>query len=99
MSRRSHGWSGRTVTDARRYWTFRIHEAAKAGEPLACYLCANPVLPTDAWVVEHVVPRSVGGPVRQRTNQWVSHARCSSQSGAAMTNAAKTVDKQRLWTW
>lgn len=87
------------VTDARRYWTFRIHEAAKAGEPLACYRCAQPVMPTDEWDVDHVVGRNDGGRVRDTNNQWPSHSRCNRADGAAITNAMKAKDRQRLWSW
>lgn len=91
-------WAGRTVATARKHWKPRL--------PLPCFLCGLPVLPTQAWVVEHIVPRSLGGSLTNVSNQWVSHRKCSDRSGgrmgAAKTNNRKTrirQEDQRLRPW
>lgn len=84
----TQAWTGRVVTAARAYWRPRL--------PLPCYWCGRPVLPTQAWVVEHKVPRSQGGSVTDRANQWVSHRRpCSDHSGAVMGAAITNARKAR----
>jgi 5-methylcytosine-specific restriction endonuclease McrA len=72
----SNVWSGNTVRSARAHWAQRL--------PLPCHLCPGMVTPDQAWVVEHMVPRSQGGDPLDRTNQWVSHRSCSDRSGGAL---------------
>lgn len=84
-------WAGRPVTTARAYWAPRL--------PLPCYLCGRPVTSTMKWVVEHVIPRALGGHATHRSNQWVSHRACSDrsggQAGAPRTNATKPTVRAR----
>lgn len=82
------GWSGRKVTTARAYWRARL--------PLPCYRCRLPVLASQAWHVEHVVDRALGG-AHGVENQWVSHQHCNTSAGgkrgAAITNARREPEK------
>lgn len=87
-------WAGNTVRTARNNWRPRL--------PLPCWLCGTPVLPTHAWVVEHITPRSTGGHTTDPRNQWVSHRTCSDrqggQLGSAKTNAQRRHDNDtRAW--
>lgn len=80
-------WAGRPVTKARAHWKARL--------PLPCYLCGGVVDGSRAWVVEHVIPRHLGG-TDNVSNQWVSHRTCSDRSGgqhgARLTNARRETD-------
>lgn len=94
----SKAWSGAVVAKARAGWKSRL--------PLPCWLCKRPVTGLEAWVVEHIVPRSLGGDALGVSNQWVSHRSCSDkqggQMGAAKTNARKSsnrIEDQRLRPW
>ena len=81
-------WAGRVVTSARAKWKPRL--------PLPCFQCGGPVLPEQAWVVEHIVPRSMGGSLTDPSNQWVSHRTCSDKSGGRMTAARQNANKTRI---
>ncbi|WP_157602034.1 HNH endonuclease [Promicromonospora kroppenstedtii] len=88
-------WSGRVVTSARAHWRTRL--------PQPCYLCGKPVLPTQRWVVEHMVPRSQGGSLTARSNQWVSHRTCSDSSGGQLAQskrkANEAADRREFRDW
>jgi 5-methylcytosine-specific restriction endonuclease McrA len=99
MSRRHAGWTGRVVTEARRYWAYRIASAQARGEPLPCYQCSLPVTTDSAWDVEHITPRADGGLVRDLRNQWVSHSTCNRRAGQAQTTAIRARKTARLWRW
>ena len=81
-------WAGRNVTSARAKWKPRL--------PLPCFLCGLPVLPEHRWVVEHIVPRSMGGSLTDPSNQWVSHRTCSDKSGGRMAAARQNANKTRI---
>lgn len=74
-------WSGHTVSKARAHWKARL--------PLPCHLCPGTVDGTRPWVVEHIVPRSLGGDTTDPSNQWVSHRTCSDKSGAKVRTARR----------
>jgi 5-methylcytosine-specific restriction endonuclease McrA len=48
------------------------------------------------WVVEHVMPRALGGHPTQRSNQWVSHRTCSDRSGGQAGAARAPTTTVRL---
>lgn len=81
-------WAGSTVRAARSHWSARL--------PLPCALCGRPVTRDSAWVVEHVQPRSQGGDNTSRSNQWVSHRRCSDRSGGQMAARITNVRRSAL---
>ena len=101
MSRRSHGWSGQTVHDARLYWKQRIALAARTGAPILCYRCGGAVLPEDEWDVDHKVERSMGGS-NHLSNQHPSHSKCNRGAGATMGNQARKAAAAKVrgpWRW
>lgn len=92
----SKKWSGANVTKARAHWKKKL--------PLRCYLgCGGIVDGREAWVVEHIIPRSQGGDTLGVSNQWVSHRKCSDRQGgqmsAARLNAKRTVPVSNPWPW
>ena len=100
MSRRHGGWTGRTVTEARRQWAVRIARAVAAGQPLRCHRCGEPVtLNGVPWDVDHVQSRDDGGSVRDVNNQWVSHAPCNRRAGQLITMRKRAGRTTRLWRW
>lgn len=90
-------WSGDTVRKARARWKERL--------PLPCWHCKRPVLPDHPWVVEHIIPRSLGGDLTDVNNQWVSHRICSDRSGSKVAAArrparpSKTRLEERTIPW
>ena len=85
-------WGGQKVTAARAMWAKRL--------PLPCSKCKRPVTADQAWHVDHVIPRSQGGPEGVE-NQWPAHARCNTRdggkAGARITNAKRApVSTRRL---
>ncbi|MFC4632121.1 HNH endonuclease [Promicromonospora alba] len=92
-TRRNTDWNGSKVRTARKFWATQL--------PLGCYQCGRPVLPERAWVVEHIMPRALGGGDGVE-NQWVSHRTCSNKSGSKVRAAknskeirTQAVDSQR----
>lgn len=75
-------WSGDTVRKARATMRARL--------PLPCYHCQRVVTTDMNWVVEHVIPRALGGSTTDPSNWWVSHRRCSDKSGTQVRLARRT---------
>ncbi|GAB2474430.1 hypothetical protein GCM10007967_32360 [Xylanimonas ulmi] len=70
-------WAGESVRRARAVMRPRL--------PLPCWWCKQPVLADAAWVVEHIVARSVRPDLaHDPSNWWVSHRRCSDASGGRL---------------
>lgn len=83
----SASWSGSTVRKARAFWSARL--------PVPCCRCRKPVLPEQAWHVDHwPVPRELGG-----TETWPAHAKCNMSAGgkrgAELTNARRVPEVTR----
>lgn len=85
MSRRR--WAGSRVRSARAHWAARL--------PLPCALgCGGVVDGRTPWVVEHLVPRSMGGSDHV-SNQGVSHRSCSDKQGGQLAARITNAPRQR----
>lgn len=63
----------------------------------SCYLCNEPVDPSD-WHLDHVVPRSQGGPT-SIDNLRVTHPRCNSTKGTRIVVDLGPTDPWRRGPW
>lgn len=84
-------WGGRASTSARALWATKL--------PLPCSKCGRPVLPTQRWHVDHVIPRWAGGALGPE-NQWPAHGACNEgaggKRGAQITNARRSSTVARM---
>lgn len=64
--------------------------------PLPCPRCRKPVLPEQAWDVDHIIAISEGG-TKTADNLTPAHRRCNNSHGgklgAAKTNAKRATDR------
>lgn len=77
-------------------WAWRVRRKAwQAQLPYPCARCGMPVLPTDAWDLDHVIPRRLGhgvGEVRP------AHRTCNRRHGGQLSHQTRALPApSRAW--
>lgn len=89
-------WSGARVTRARAWWAARILELERAGKPIRCPFCDQPVTLDQPWDVDHAEKRADGGALWSRDNQRPAHRACNQSDGASYGNRRRSPRGRRI---
>lgn len=101
----SNRWSGANVRKARALLTRRMLAAERMGTPLLCSFyprdprCPGAVTTDQHWDVDHLVPRSEGGTVRDPNNWAPAHHVCNNRAGGALSAAHRKAGTKGVWAW